>query len=399
MSRNIVPRVDKGADLGTAEKNWNRLFADTVVLRGDDLRTLLNSKIGLNMLTAKGDILVATEPGVVTTLSAGASGYVLKSNPAAPEGLMWGPSGARQELTGDMTVTVGATGDFNTINAALENIVALYYPKYISGNDCPRVTIQLLPGFVMEENIVVESLDLSWITITGVDEETTIRRSAISNSGWLAGLGYTVFLVKNGGFLPIINQLFYMDQSGTATDTSGVMAYNNARAIITPGCGVRNASYTGLWALYNSIVTANGAIFSEAGLYGICADYNSMINANEINASGSWFNSIFATRGSIINAAGAYASDVSHSTYSGIHASSGSIINASGAHALNNGYAGIRSVGGSIVNAYNAEASGASYDIKAESGSIIAANNATVSDESKISPAPNTLTSSGIIFR
>lgn len=31
MARNIVPRIDKGADLGTPEKNWNRLYVDTVV--------------------------------------------------------------------------------------------------------------------------------------------------------------------------------------------------------------------------------------------------------------------------------------------------------------------------------------------------------------------------------
>ncbi len=31
MARNIVPRIDKGADLGTPEKNWNRLYVDTVI--------------------------------------------------------------------------------------------------------------------------------------------------------------------------------------------------------------------------------------------------------------------------------------------------------------------------------------------------------------------------------
>ena len=31
MSRNIVPRTDKGADLGTTEKRWNRVYADAVI--------------------------------------------------------------------------------------------------------------------------------------------------------------------------------------------------------------------------------------------------------------------------------------------------------------------------------------------------------------------------------
>ena len=31
MARNIVPRTDKGADLGTTEKRWNRVYADAVI--------------------------------------------------------------------------------------------------------------------------------------------------------------------------------------------------------------------------------------------------------------------------------------------------------------------------------------------------------------------------------
>ena len=112
MSRNIVPRVNKGADLGTAEKNWNRLFVDAVMLRGENLRSLLDGKTDLNTLRAKGDIYVATDTGVITRLPAGEDGYVLKSNQADPKGLMWGPAGARQELTNNITVTVGDNGDF-----------------------------------------------------------------------------------------------------------------------------------------------------------------------------------------------------------------------------------------------------------------------------------------------
>ena len=170
MSRNLVPRVDKGADLGTQLKNWNKLYVDAVILRNKNLQTLLDGKTDLKTLTNKGDLYVATNAGEVTRLPAGTDGYVLKANSGAPEGLMWGPAGARQELTGNITVTVGDNGDFPTINAALENVVALYYPKYISGRNCPRVTINLLPGFVMNEQVLVDSLDLSWITITGNTE-------------------------------------------------------------------------------------------------------------------------------------------------------------------------------------------------------------------------------------
>ena len=48
--------------------------------------------------------------------------------------------------TTDITVTVGAGGDYPTINAALEDLSAKYYPAYIAGGF--TATVQLLSGFV-----------------------------------------------------------------------------------------------------------------------------------------------------------------------------------------------------------------------------------------------------------
>ena len=327
MSRNIVPRVNKGADLGTAEKNWNRLFVDAVMLRGENLRSLLDGKTDLNTLIAKGDIYVATDTGVVTRLPAGEDGYVLKSNQADPKGLMWGPAGARQELTGDITINVGIGGDFPTINAALEHVVALYYPKYISGGNCPRVTINLLPGFVMNEQVLVESLDLSWITITGEDDETIINRSALVQNygGGYFIESYPAFAALNGGFLPIIGQLFNMNTLGDGSKRHGVLAVRNSNAIILRNCGVKNAGSRGITASYNSIINASNAIASGAGTSGIYAGTGSIINAAEANVSGSGSYGIYAWCSGIINAFSVDASDAG--TY-GFTIQLGSIINA-----------------------------------------------------------------------
>ena len=279
MGRNIVPRANKDADLGTSAKNWNTLYTDAIKLRNNDLQALLDAKTNLNTLTAKGDLYVATDAGTITRLPAGIDGYVLKANSGTSEGLMWGPT--RQELTGNITVTVGSGGDFPTINAALENIVALYYPKYIANGNCPRVTIHLLSGFVMSEQVLVESLDLSWITITGVDAETVINRSALTTY-W--GESYPAFGVMNGGFLPIIRQLFNMDTSGTALNRHGILAYSNSRAIVLDGCGVKNAGTNGIYAVHGSTINAQGADASGAGTNGIYAANGSLINA--IDATG-----------------------------------------------------------------------------------------------------------------
>ncbi len=390
MSRNIVPRTNKGADLGTAEKNWNRLYADAVILRNKDLQALLNGKVDLNTLTDKGDLYVATDAGIITRLPAGEDGYVLKANSTAPEGLIWGPAGARQELTGDITINVGIGGDFPTINAALEHVVALYYPKYISGYNCPRVTIYLLPGFIMSEQVLVESLDLSWITITGHDTETIINQSALTI---YFGSKYPAFGAMNGGFLPIIGQLFNIDTSGDPRETHGIYAENNSRAIILPDCGVKNASLHGIHASDSSTINANGADASGAGTHGIFAAHGSTINAEGADASGADIYGIFAARSSTINAEGANASGAG---IHGICAAHGSTINAEGANASGAGDCGICATRGSTINAEGANASGAdTYGIYAAHGSLINANGAT----GTLSQAKNTLTANGIIFQ
>jgi len=395
MSRNIVPRTNKGSDLGTTLKRWGTVYSDaintnTIILSDSNLQAVLDGKVDLSTLMAKGDLYVATGSGAVTRLPAGTDGYVLKANSGVSEGLMWGPAGARQELTSNMTVTVGSTGDFNTINEALENIVALYYPKYISHGNCPRVTIRLLQGFVMAEQVLVRSLDLSWITITGDDEETIIDRSALYT---YFAAGYPAFAAETGGFLPVIEQLFSMNAEGNSTNRHGISIYNNSQAYIAQGCGVKNAGGNGLYVINNSTVEAAGANFSNAGLSGIYASDESSVNAPNIDVSNATEHGITAWRSSIINASEANASNAGQN---GIYAYAGSIINAGSANASGAGSYGIYANRGSIINASSVDASEAdNYGFMVYMGSII---NATDNAVGTLNQAPNEATSQGIIF-
>jgi len=308
MGRNIVPRANKDASLGTVLKNWDKVYADSVIIGGEPIK---------------------------------------------------------RKLTSNLTVTVGSGGDFPTINAALAHVVSTYYPVYLSTAVVPRVTIRLLSGFVMAEQVLVESLNLSWITITGVDAETVINRSALTTY-W--GIGYPAFGATNGGFLPIIGQLFNMDTSGTASDRHGIVAYSNSRAIVLDGCGVKNAGTVGIYAS-SSTINANVANASGAGTYGIYATSSSTISANGANASGA-------------GTVGIYASSSTISAYSA---------DASGA-----GTYGICADHSSTISAYSADASGAgAYGIYAHHGSLINAIGAT----GTLNQAKNTLTTNGIIFQ
>ena len=296
----------------------------------------------------------------------------------------------RSPLNSPITVTVGSGGDFPTINAALAHVVSTYYPIYLSTAMVPRVTIQLLSGFVMSEQVLIESLDLSWITITGADAETVINRSALTTY-W--GECYPAFGVMNGGFLPIIGQLFNMDTSGTAVNRHGIIAYSNSRAIVLDGCGVKNAGSFGIYALHGSIINARGANASGAGSYGIYAHHGSTINARGANASGAGINGISAVASSTINATSA---DASGAGSNGIYASYGSTINATSANASGAGSNGIWAASGSTISADDADASGAgSNGIYVNRGSIINARSVT----GTLSQTANTITGNGIIFQ
>ena len=224
----------------------------------------------------------------------------------------------------------------------------------------------------MNEQVLVESLDLSWITITGIDNETVINRSALVQNfgGGYFGESYPAFAALNGGFLPIIGQLFNMNTLGDGSNRHGVLAHCNSNAIIWRNCGVKNAGSRGIVAFDNSIINANNAIASGAGTSGIYAGYGSIINASNAIASG----------------AGA----------SGIYAGSGSIVNAAGANVSGSGSAGIYAWCGGIINAYNVNASDAgTYGFRIQWGSIINAHNAT----GTLNQAANTVTHNGIIFQ
>ena len=355
----LSPRRFLASDLGTRVDNLIVRYRDkfdAVIVTADEINALDN--VTSNVQTQLNSKVTGPASAVDGNLPVfdGATGKIIKD-----AGIALNP------LTSSVTLKVGSGGQYTTINAALGYAVKKYYPIFLSGGTKPRVTIQLQAGFVMAEQVLVESLDLSWITITGVDAETVINRSALTTY-W--GEGYPAFGATNGGFLPIIGQLFNMDTSGTASNRHGILAYSNSRAIVLGGRGVKNAGTYGIRAYHGSTINAGGANASGAGTYGISAYHGSTINAEGANASGAGTYGIFAAYGSTINAYGA---------------------NASGA-----GTYGIFAVHGSTINAYGANASGAgTYGISAYHGSTINAYGAT----GTLNQAKNTLTANGIIFQ
>ena len=220
----------------------------------------------------------------------------------------------------DITVTVGAGADFETINEALTHL-SNFYPEY--KNTGVTATIELQAGFVMSEQVLVRGTDFGWVTITGVDAQTTIANAALTVN--FKG-GFPAFGVSRGGVLPRIGQLFIFDVAGVGGNKHGVMAIGaGSSADVLTSCGVVNAGTHGIFAANGSTINARNTNASGAGDIGIFANTGSTIIADTANASGAGDIGIRANRGSRISAT---ESDSSGAGTFGIQVTVGSMINA-----------------------------------------------------------------------
>jgi hypothetical protein len=248
------------ADLATARSEGEAHTAEGVCfiavgeIEGEvevRIRTLSGSELLYTELTKAS--LTSTEPGKGAGLVATESGETVQ------EAL------DRLRTDAEITMTVGPTGDFGTLNEALAE-ASTYRRKYKKNSK--RVEVQLLSDFLMAEQVLVVSLDLSFITITreGGGEVPVVRESLTDEPpvpGWRLGTK-ALFGATQGAFLPIIGALFSMDNSGDGVGTCGVVVDQQSYAIILAGCGVKNAGWRGLYGI-GGYVYARDTIWDGAG--------------------------------------------------------------------------------------------------------------------------------------
>ena len=199
-------------------------------------------------------------------------------------------------FTSAETFSVGS-GYFSTINEALT-----WASRKGSSHFNGRITLHLVAGFEMSEQVLVDGLDLSWITITGADSETTIVRSALSTN---VNTGFPAFFADNGGVLPVIGQLFNMNNTGSGANRHGVFVRNKSGSITLPGCGVKNAGEHAFYALEGSWQNNQQANGSGAGQHAFFAESGSWQNNQQANGSEAGGHAFRVREGSIMNAMGA----------------------------------------------------------------------------------------------
>ena len=171
-----------------------------------------------------------------------------------------GGGGSNPTIEADITKTVGIGGDFTTINGALEFLSKSYITYKNTG---VKVKIQLLSGFIMKEQVIVDGVDLGWIEISGVDTETIVDRASLTITKLIGNTTHRpVFLAKNNATLPIINQLFNMNTSGEDNWQTGIVVVGLSKAIIEKEKGIKNAIRYGLYVSDGSYVLGSFGIFS-----------------------------------------------------------------------------------------------------------------------------------------
>jgi len=132
----------------------------------------------------------------------------------------------QKNLTADITVTVGSTGDYTTINEALEYLTKTYSSTYKSNGI--KAEVQLQDGYVIEEQLLFDGVDLSWVTLSSLNTSVDypsgkhlVNRSALTTEFTDTDYGltsYPVFGAKNGASSPVLS--FVLD--GQVTLGSGI---------------------------------------------------------------------------------------------------------------------------------------------------------------------------------
>lgn len=273
------------------------------------------------------------------------------------------------QFTANFEVTVGPGGDHATLNEAVARLAPMS-PGFDEAGAAYTATIRLLTGFVMAEQLIVRGRNLAWASIVSDDATVVIDRAALTVD--VEG-GYPAFFAGNGGALPVIDALFVMNTSGTATSRWGAAAGSGGSATIKAGRGIQQAGWFGVVGLQGGTVTAEGADFRNAAQNAVRATRGASIAVQSANLSGAGHTGVFCHKTAAVDCQGA---DITGAATYGIYCATGGRVDASSANARKG-------------------ASDSTSDIYVLNGGWIAAGSATGGTNVTV----NTITASGVICR
>src|SRR5699024_79626 len=127
--------------------------------------------------------------------------------------------------------------------------------------------------FVLGEQVFVDGIDLSYITITSEDDMVVISRQSMTEQFTLANADndgaaelYPAFAAKNSASLPNFDVLFDMSTSGTSTNRHCFVIADNSSVFIHPKKGCINAGGVGLYAINGSRAVSYEGNYEGSGV-------------------------------------------------------------------------------------------------------------------------------------
>jgi len=230
---------------------------------------------------------------------------LVENTGVAPEGSadweLWGSASGDFTLRAfaNVSYSVGPTGDYTTLNKALEAL-SRYHSEY--RKNAVTCTLTLQSGYILAEEVHVSNVNLSWITITSAQGSTphVIDSSAIVTS--ITDFGDTAFLaVANGGVSPRIDFYTKYDAPLSGDLKHGFMVLAGG-TLLGKDFGCDDAGGDGLSVHFGGVVSATGSIkFDGARRFGIYCSNGSCINTiGDADASYSDFVGIKSDRGAVV---------------------------------------------------------------------------------------------------
>lgn len=152
--------------------------------------------------------------------------------------------------------TVGSTGNFNTLNNAIDHIRQLSIkPK--------KATITILKDYILRDQVIFINEDFRFLEITSSSE------LLVSINGSEVGTYNNSLPVIYGenATLPTLDVLFNFMNTKTGDNRNITGLYvNNSTVKIKEGKGFTNFPYIGVMGVNNSVIVANGGIFNNNGI-------------------------------------------------------------------------------------------------------------------------------------
>lgn len=165
-------------------------------------------------------------------------------------------------LSETLNFTVGTGGDFATIQEGLNYCTT----RLNAWNG--KVNLNLVAGFVMKEQVLVQNRDLSFVTINRADTTHTIDVTSLTKTYAInqsPEFSVTPAFTGLSARMPKLNVQFKMSSKSGSVNTYTGIYLNNSSMDLLPSSGVTDSNFIGIVAISGSVVNAPYSDFSNSG--------------------------------------------------------------------------------------------------------------------------------------